>query len=289
VMSGALCCGLSASLGCVPFVDDVRVDAPAMQGAFDALTYNVAGLPEGLSGSEPQDYIPLISPRLNAYDLVLVQEDFTYQRELRADVDHAHQSAPLEDYERLVGDGLNRFSHFAFDTENVVRERWVECYGGIDFGSSDCLANKGFSVATHTLNGTAGVELVVVNFHAEAGGGPEDNAAREAGLDQLVAFLDEHHADDALVLGGDTNLHGFDDVDEPVLQDLMQRLDLDDACRALQCDDEHIDRFLWRSSSVLTLTPVLWRVADEMVTDDGEDLSDHSAIHTRFQWSVPTN
>ncbi|MEQ9318019.1 MAG: hypothetical protein RIF41_02630, partial [Polyangiaceae bacterium] len=58
---------------------------PPQDGTFSALSYNVAGLPQGLSGSEPEEYIPLISPLLTGYDLVLVQEDFVYHAELRAE------------------------------------------------------------------------------------------------------------------------------------------------------------------------------------------------------------
>jgi hypothetical protein len=41
-------------------------------GTFEALTYNVAGLPQGLSSSNPAEFTPQISPLLNSYDLVLV-------------------------------------------------------------------------------------------------------------------------------------------------------------------------------------------------------------------------
>ena len=58
------------------------------QGEFLALTYNVAGLPEPLSGSQPSVNIPQISPLLNSYDLVLVQEDFWYHNELKAQINH---------------------------------------------------------------------------------------------------------------------------------------------------------------------------------------------------------
>ena len=48
----------------------------ATTGSFNVLTYNVAGLPEGLSSGHPETNTPLISPRLGAYDIVNVQEDF---------------------------------------------------------------------------------------------------------------------------------------------------------------------------------------------------------------------
>jgi hypothetical protein len=51
-------------------------DRNVQSGDFLALTYNVAGLPEGISGSHPETNTPLIGPLLNAYDLVLMQESW---------------------------------------------------------------------------------------------------------------------------------------------------------------------------------------------------------------------
>src|SRR5690606_18150560 len=102
-------------------------------GQFRALTYNVAGLPEPLSGSEPSINTPEISPLLNGYDLVLVQEDWAipdpppgppfdqfelYHDLLVADVTHPYLSEPEPiplgtDANRptaLLSDGLNRMS-----------------------------------------------------------------------------------------------------------------------------------------------------------------------------------
>ncbi|MCB9387931.1 MAG: endonuclease, partial [Microthrixaceae bacterium] len=36
-------------------------------GEFSVLSYNVAGLPQGISGSDPETNLALISPRLNDY------------------------------------------------------------------------------------------------------------------------------------------------------------------------------------------------------------------------------
>src|SRR5688572_4369456 len=45
-------------------------------GTLLALTYNVAGLPEGLSQSMPMRNTPIIGPLLNDYDLVFLQESW---------------------------------------------------------------------------------------------------------------------------------------------------------------------------------------------------------------------
>ena len=58
---------------------DAPVDLPpdgTASGTFLMLTYNVAVLPDSLSSSHPSEYTPQISPLLNAYDVVVVQEDF---------------------------------------------------------------------------------------------------------------------------------------------------------------------------------------------------------------------
>jgi hypothetical protein len=56
--------------------DLIVVDAGVQEGEFLALTYNVAGLPEQITGLDPLTRMPLISPLLNDYDLVLTQEDW---------------------------------------------------------------------------------------------------------------------------------------------------------------------------------------------------------------------
>jgi hypothetical protein len=34
----------------------------------------------------------------------------------------------------------------------------------------------------------------------------------------------------------------------------------------------------------VTIEPTSWRFADEFVDEDGEDLSDHWAVHVGFRW-----
>lgn len=67
--------------------------AAATSGTFNVLTYNVAGLPEGLSSGKPATNTPLISPRLGAYDIVNVQEDFNYHAALYAGDNHPYRTA----------------------------------------------------------------------------------------------------------------------------------------------------------------------------------------------------
>ena len=253
----------------------------ATEGMLTVLTYNVAGLPEPLSGSMPVEYTPMISPLLNAHDLVLVQEDFAYHDELVADVDHPYQSEPKITGEGdPLGDGLNRLSRHPFADHS--REAWEVCNGMIDSGS-DCLTMKGFSVARHELS--AGVFVDVYNLHMDAGGSPEDLAAREAQTQQILAAIAERSEGMALVVAGDTNMG---ESSEAILQTLLDGAGLRDACRELDCGEEtRIDRIMLRDSDDVVLTPAAWRIDESFVTMDGEPLSDHEAVAIDLFWAVP--
>lgn len=250
------------------------------EGTLSVLTYNVAGLPEPLSGSMPVEYTPMISPLLVAYDLVLVQEDFAYHEELVAAVDHPYQSDPKITGEGdPLGDGLNRLSRHPFGDH--AREAWEVCYGQIDNGS-DCLTMKGFSVARHELS--AGVFVDVYNLHMDAGGSPEDLAAREAQTEQILATIAARSSGMALVVAGDTNMGASS---EAILQTLLEGAGLRDACRELECgDDTRIDRIMLRDGDDVVLTPAAWRIDESFVTPRGEPLSDHEAVAIELSWAV---
>ena len=51
------------------------------QGSFRVLSLNVAGLPGIISSSDPAKNTVKMSPLLNEYDLVSVQEDFAYHKQ----------------------------------------------------------------------------------------------------------------------------------------------------------------------------------------------------------------
>lgn len=253
---------------------------PVTEGEFTLLSYNVAGLPDGVSGSMPVEYTPLISPLLNLYDLALVQEDFAYHVELSADAEHPYQSTPHPEWDPealAFGDGLNEFSQFPFDEPDRVT--WAECNGTLDSGS-DCLTIKGFFAATHTLS--EGIVVDVYNLHMDAGGSPGDVAARDAQVAQLLAHIEAGAGDRPVIVAGDTNM---DEEDEPSLQALIDGAGLVDVCRALACGEEYrIDRVLVRSSANIELVPVAWAIDGAFVDDEGNDLSDHEAVGVTIGW-----
>ncbi len=271
-----------------------------LSGDVRALTYNVAGLPEGLSSSNPAVNTPLISPLLNAYDLVLLQESWqtpdpnplaplrVYHELLVAGANHPFKSQPLENPlggnpdrpSALVSDGLNRFSNLPF--AEVMRQRWQGC----DDSSADCLSLKGFSVARTEL--APGVCVDVYNLHGEAGNTPNDRDLKDQNTRDLLAVVREFSVDRAIIMGGDFNMRLRRERDAANLNLLVSDGGLQDACIAQGVtDDEVIDKFFFRSSQSLTITPTTCRFEIETFVDpQGEPLSDHDPLAVRFAWTA---
>lgn len=284
-------------------IQRVTAESCAMAGEFSLLNYNVAGLPEGLSGSNPEVNMPLIAPLLNGYDLVVVQESWqtpdpnplaparVYHEILNAGADHPYASVskpnPLgTDPSRpsaILSDGLNRFSRFPFTP--VLREGWTDC----DNTSADCLAQKGFSMARTTF--APGVEVDVYNLHMEAGGSANDEALRDAGITQMLDFMAIHSVGRAILMGGDFNLHIEDEPDGTQYQRLIDEGGLTDVCDFVGCAiPERIEKTLFRSNAAVTLTPLTWSLEDDVFERfDGQPLSDHPALAVRFRWEAVPN
>lgn len=257
--------------------DDSTDGDPASQGTTNVLTYNVAGLPDFISQRNPAVNTPLISPLLDAYDLVLVQEDFSYHAELAADASHPFQSTPGGG--GSLGDGLNRFSHSEF--VDFERTGWAACNGHFDSGS-DCLTDKGYSVGLHEL--APGALVDVYNLHMDAGGSQADIQARQAQVQQMLSTILTRSQGRALIVAGDTNMGGSDEAD---FVTLLAGAGLVDACRELDCGEQYrIDRVMFRSSADLQLTPTSWIVDPSFVDGGGYPLSDHEAIGVEFDWAT---
>jgi hypothetical protein len=80
-------------------------------GTFTTLTYNVAGLLEPFSSSNPSDNTSLISCLIRDYDLVQVQEDFNYHAALYDTCDDHSYRSPTSGGMGF-GSGLNILSRF---------------------------------------------------------------------------------------------------------------------------------------------------------------------------------
>lgn len=264
----------------------------ATSGSIDVITYNVAGLPEPVSGSTPATNSRLISPLLNSFDVVLLQEDFFYPDEIARDLTHPWGSPPerlvfFGDPSRpsaIVGSGLERYARHPFDEHRQIR--WPGCFGGVlPPGAADCLSQKGFSVATHRL--ADGADVDVYDLHAEAGSTPEDVYWSARDYEELAEFIVEHSAGHAVIVGGDFNLHPFDDVDGAVLAKFLDDAGLTDVCAVTDCsaDPSTIDRLAFRSGGGVDLMPTAWWQPPEFVDASGAPLSDHTPTAATFAWT----
>jgi len=246
---------------------------------FSVLTYNIAGLPQAISQSDPHINTSKIAVKINLFDIVLVQEDFFYHYFLRYGDDHPYES--VHDYlHGTLGDGLNRFSYCDFG--HHVRIPWDACNGFLDHGS-DCLTPKGFSVAKHEI--APGVFVDIYNLHMDAGSSPEDNEARSVGTDQLIEKLLSFSDGEAVIVAGDFNMNYNKPAENINLQRLISSAQLLDVCNELDIQEDRIDKILYRSGDRVTLIPASYAVEIELFEDEnGEQLSDHEAVSALFEW-----
>ncbi len=272
-------------LACTPTPE---VDLPT-EGSFRALTYNVAGLPDALSSADKPgaERMPQIAALLGDFDFVGLQEDFVAENhELLVDTEHETEEwfdAVRTDIEPApaMGSGLSVLAR-EFQVTDYFEEHYTECHGVLD-GASDCLGSKGFQVLRVSLGGH---ELDIYNTHHEAGGGAEDDAARNTQREQVIASIGGRSDGRAILFMGDTNMRWTDPEDAVDLQ-AYKDIGLVDACDMTSCvEPDHIDRFLMRDSAELTLVATEWWRDERFVDAEGEDLSDHPAIGAVIGWAV---
>ncbi|MEU4764345.1 jacalin-like lectin [Actinosynnema sp. NPDC023794] len=272
-------------------------DTPASadtNGQFSVLTYNVAGLPEPLSGSNPAENTPLIGARIRDYSVVNVQEDFNYHAALYAADNHPHRTPTSGGVP--FGDGLNTLS--AYPYSDFTRVKWNQCNG------TDCLTPKGFTHARLRL--AEGVHVDLYNVHANAGSTDADLAARRANITQLSQYVTRNSAGNAVIIMGDTNTRYTRTGDN--IRDLVRANGLTDAwvervrggveptlgAPALVCDPanvtdtcEVVDKVFYRDNAHIDLTATSYRNDHTSFLDpDGEPLSDHYPHAVGFSWRL---
>ncbi|MEV0182089.1 jacalin-like lectin [Streptomyces sp. NPDC050625] len=275
--------------------------AAAGSGTFSVLTYNVAGLPESLSSaSTPRDTSTTeIGRRIAPYDIVNVQEDFSYHAYLYSTDTHPYRTATSGG--AGIGSGLNTVSDYAWDGDDFERVKWNSC----QLDSGDCLTPKGFTFMRERL--AEGVYVDFYNLHTNAGTNDGDLASRADNLNQITSFIQSHSAGNAVVVMGDTNTRYTRTGD--TIAEFAAANGLTDAwvqlirggtppakgSDALVCDQtgatvpntcEVVDKVLYRSSRLVTLNATAYNNEHaKFLTSDGLMLSDHDPITVGFSWS----
>ncbi|MEW2356771.1 endonuclease [Spirillospora sp. NPDC029432] len=285
---------ISLVLAAVVMAGSLAVPARAeVGGTLSLLTYNVAGLPEPISGGDPANNTKPIGERVNAYGVVNVQEDFNYHADLYSTDRHPYRTPTSGGV--LFGSGLNTMSDHPYG--DLRRIRWNRCNG------FDCLTPKGFTFKRIRL--AEGVSVDLYNLHANAGTTSADLAARRDNITQLAAYIAANSAGNAVIVMGDANTRYTRAGDN--IRELVSAAGLTDAwveaerggvppaagSPALTCDDaavtdacEVVDKILFRGSDRVALR--LSGYSNENArfrTDGGAMMSDHYPIAATLTWS----
>ena len=287
-------------------------------GTFRLLTYNVGGLPAEIAASRPDRNLPLISPLLEPYDLVLTQEDYdwwvpdglaagldfvNYHGRLRAATTHEYQSPQHPGLEVVgvdradrpdlqLGDGLGTLSRLPAGGDERVA--WPDCFGGFnqdDGGKADCLAVKGFQITTVELPN--GDEVLVYNINTEAGSNARDQQLQATDFELLAADVAERADGRAVIVAGDTNLRlddahpqSGDGQDARIWARFLEVTGMADACTGDGCTDgEVVERVAYRSGGDTVLEASALRLrTDRFVDEAGDLLAERPPLEVAFTW-----
>jgi endonuclease/exonuclease/phosphatase family metal-dependent hydrolase len=293
---------LAATMIAVTFILPVTktpVQASETDKTFKVLSLNVAGLPAILSSSNPTTNTRLMSPLLNNYDLVSVQEDFAYHNDLISKVTLPYLTPTSGNVP--LGDGMNFMSRFPL--YETTRYKWKDSHGVITDGA-DQMTPKGILYSSMELE--PGYFVDVYDIHADA---DIDNAsleARRSNMIQLANLINERSTGKAVIVIGDTNSRytragdNFEDavVKKCGLTDAWIQLirngsipqdgdALMDTAHRNGPNNEVVDKIWYRNGKSVNLSATSYALLEKEFTDaSGNQLSDHYPITTTFKYSL---
>lgn len=257
-------------------------DAQRAAVAVSVLTYNIHGLPAWIARDDPEARIPRLLEKSKRFDVVLLQEDFSYQE--LVDGTHRHQTlvrgnGPRMRWPGFAGSGLTLLTNLKI-LEAAVSTPFESCHGWLS-AASDCFGNKGFLMQRLALPG--GAEIDLWNTHLEAGGGEPDHAVRGQQLELLAYAIETHSAGRSVIVGGDFNLNWDRERDRGLLESWSARLGLELAVATpVETWGARLDYLFFRTGPDTVLTLADSGMACDFIGPRGTPLSDHPALFATF-------
>ncbi len=281
----------------------ISVDFPSQQteeenlllhGELRVLTYNIAGLPQGISAAKTprKDSIAEIGEKVKPFHIVNVQEDFNYNQAFYSRNEHPFRTNHKGKIP--VGDGLNTLSHYPILAYHRIP--WRHCSG------PDCWTVKGFSFTKIQL--APGIVIDVYNVHANSSDVARATRARRENFRQLAHYIQTYSEGKPLIVMGDFNAHYAYKRDN--LYEFMEATGLTDGwinyyrknsypevipkfvaqhMLSLTNDTESLDKIFFRDSELLKFKPVDYQVERELFNNAMDQaLSDHLAVSMQFEW-----
>lgn len=155
---------------------------------FKVITYNVCGLPDIITYdrnlAQMDKRFKYIGKKLNAYDIIGLQEAFVTKRRIIEDELGGYYVARGADVgmSNKTGSGVYTFARYPI--KRIYYERWRKSAG------PDALSHKGFVLTTVAVNDDLWID--VYNLHAQAGGSKEridnDNMYQLAEAMKMMSF-----------------------------------------------------------------------------------------------------
>ncbi|WP_243240343.1 jacalin-like lectin [Clostridium cibarium] len=293
---------LTAAILAVTFILPItKITAQTYESdkTFKVLSLNVAGLPAMLSSSNPSANTRLMSPLLNNYDLVSVQEDFAYHNDLTSKITLPYLTPTSGNVP--TGDGMNFMSRFPL--YETTRYKWKDSYGVITHGA-DQMTPKGILYSSMEIE--PGYFVDIYDIHADADTDEGSLKARRSNMEQLASLINERSTGKAVIVIGDTNSRytragdNFEDavVKKCGLTDAWIQLirngtvpqdgdALMDTAHRNGPNNEVVDKIFYRSGKNVNLTATSYALLEKEFTDaSGNQLSDHYPITTTFKYSL---
>lgn len=269
--------------------------SPGASLELSVLSYNTHGLRGTFVDDAPEARFPAIGRLINAYDVVLLQEDFAYHQSIATSAEHAirrrgnpQDRNPIADLLAPIvcgdcGAGLSTLIDLQESSLLAEHREAYDDYSGWFDARKDAWVTKGLLALRVRLPGGAVVD--VYNSHLDAGKKPKrvrDHQTRERQLAQLERAIRDFSGSGALILAGDFNARV--DRRNPALEEFVAALGLQES--GAQTDPDRwrprCEYIFYRGDARTEISLVEAGEAAEFVGQKGKPLSDHPAIRARF-------